>query len=151
MPAPATAPAAPRSRPKLSVPLINPRLAALLTGAAVGLVSILLAFVIGRGCDAVRGVSSCGAVGLFALLAILAIQVILGAVLLRAWRLPDPTTTSFLGVGLMAVFILFFLLSAVSSVWMVLVIPVLSALTFLLALWVTDTLVETPGQDSISR
>jgi hypothetical protein len=45
-------------------------------------------------------------------------------------------------VGLVAVFVLLFLLSSLESGWMVVVIPVLSGLTFLLSWWVTETFVE---------
>jgi hypothetical protein len=135
----ATASRTPRS---LKVPVIDPRVAAVLTGAIAGLVGVLLAVVAARGCEAVRGVGSCGGIGLFALLAILAVEVVLGATMLKAWRITDPTSTSLLGVGLVAVFVLLFLLSSLESVWMVVVIPVLSGLTFLLSWWVTETFVE---------
>jgi hypothetical protein len=135
---------APRRSMSERVPVINPRIASIITGAFVGLVGVALAFLAGRGCEAVRGVGSCGGIGLLALLVILAIEVVLGAALLQAWRISDPTSTSFLGVGLVAVFVLLFLLSSLSSVWMVLVIPVLSALAYLLSWWVTATFVDGP-------
>lgn len=140
-----------RTSRSLSLPVINPRLAAALTGALVGLSGVLLAFVSQRGCELVRGVGSCGGIGLLALLVILALEVMIGAVLLKAWRLSDPASTSFLGVGLMAVFVLLFLLSSLESVWMLLVIPVVSALTFLVSWWVTATFVEGVQDDRFSR
>lgn len=130
----------------MQLPVIDPRIAAVLTGAVVGLVGVLLAFLAGRGCEAVRGVGSCGGIGLFALLLIVAIEVLIGAALLKAWRLYDPVSTSFLGSGLMAVFVLVFLLSSLDSVWMVVVIPVVSAITFLISWWVTTSFVE--GSDT---
>ena len=69
-----------------------------------------LTTVAGRGCEVIRGVGSCGGIGLLALLVILVLEILLGAVLLKAWRLTDPTSTSFLGVGLAAVFVMLFLL-----------------------------------------
>jgi hypothetical protein len=126
------------------LPVISPRLAAVVTGGLVGLVGVLLAYFASRGCETVRGVGSCGGMGLLALLMILAIQVVLGAIILKAWRIADPTSTSFLGVGLVAVFVLLFLLSSLESVWMILVIPVVSSMTFLLSWWVTTTFVEVP-------
>jgi hypothetical protein len=125
-------------------PRMNPRLAAVLTGAIVGLVGVLLAYLSGTGCEAVRGVGSCGGIGLLALLVIVAIEVVLGAAILKFWRLSDPTSTSFLGVGLVAVFVLLFLLSQLDSVWMIVVIPALSGLTFLVSWWVTETFVDPP-------
>ena len=122
--------------------MINPRIAAIVTGLVVGLLGVGMAYVASRGCEIVRGVGSCGGIGLLALLAVLAIEVVLGAVLLKARRLTDPASTSFLGVGLVAVFVLLFLLSSLDSIWMIVVIPVLTAVTFLISLWVTTTFVE---------
>ena len=123
--------------------MIDPLLAAGLTGGVVGLVGVVLTSVAGRGCEVIRGVGSCGGIGLLALLVILVLEVLLGAILLKAWRLSDPASTSFLGVGLAAVFVLLFLLSSLESVWMFLVIPVLTVLTFVLSWWVTETFAET--------
>ncbi len=142
---------APRERTPVSLPAINPRIAALVTGLVVGLVGVLLSFGASRGCEAVRGVGSCGGSGLFALLAVLAIEVVLGAVLLKAWGIVDPASTSFLGVGLVAVLALLFFLRSLESVWMLLVIPVLTAITFLLSWWVTETFVEQGADDNLHR
>ena len=139
---------APRPRPTL--PVINPRLAAALTGGVVGLVGVALTSVAARGCEVIRGVGSCGGIGLLALLVILALEIMLGAVILKAWRLSDPTSTSFLGVGLAAVFVLLFLLSSLESVWMFLVIPLLTVATFVLSWLITETFAET-GLDDLHR
>jgi hypothetical protein len=136
-----------RERPRRTMPVINPLLAAGLTGGVVGLVGVALTAVAGRGCEVIRGVGSCGGIGLLALLVILVLEVLLGAVLLKVWRLSDPGSTSFLGVGVAAVFVLLFLLSSLESVWMFLVIPVLTVLTFVLSWWVTETFVETSMDD----
>ncbi|MCW2710536.1 MAG: hypothetical protein JWP24_730, partial [Marmoricola sp.] len=124
---------------------IDPRIATALTGALVGLLGVVLAFLTSRGCETVRGVGSCGGFGLLALLLIVAIEIVLGAALLKAWRIHDPVSTSLLGVGLVAVFVLLFLLSSLASVWTVLVVPVVSALAFVLSWWVTETFVEDSG------
>ena len=108
-----------------------------------GLVWVALSYVSQQGCEAVRGVGSCGGVvGLVALVAIVVMMVLLGGYLLRAWGLPDATSTSFLGVGLVAVVAMLFFLESIDSVWMFLVVPVLTAATFLLSWWVTETFVE---------
>jgi len=112
------------------------------TPAGVDVATLWSTVLAGRGCEAVRGVGSCGGIGLLALLVIVAVEVLLGAALLKAWRLSDPVSNSFLGVGLAAVFVLLFLLGSLESVWMLLVIPVVTALTFLLSWWVTNTFVE---------
>ena len=108
---------------------------------------VALTTVAGRGCEVIRGVGSCGGIGLLALLVIVVLEILLGAVLLKAWRLTDPTSTSILGVGLAAVFVMLFLLESLESVWMFLVIPVLSVVTFLVSWLVTETL----GESSIDE
>lgn len=142
---------APRERRPVTLPRINPRVAALVTGLLVGLVGVLLSFGASQGCEAVRGVGSCGGAGLFALLAVLAIEVVLGAILLKAWGIVDPTSTSFLGVGLVAVLALLFFLSSLDSVWMLLVIPLLTAIMFLVSWWVTETFIEQGADDNLHR
>jgi hypothetical protein len=138
-------------RTPVTLPRINPRVAALLTGLVVGLVGVVLSFGASNGCEAVRGVGSCGGIGLLALLAVLAVEVVLGAVLLKAFGLVDATSTSFLGVGLVAVLALLFFLSALDSPWMLLVLPVLTAITFLISWWVTETFVEQGAGDDLHR
>ena len=117
--------------------------AAIIAGAVCGIVSVLLGWVAATGCDAVRGVGTCGGFGMVSLVAIIAIDVLIGSVLLRAWRVSDPTSTAFLGVGLVAVFVMLFLLGHIGSVWMIVVIPVLSAVMFWLSWWVTAKIVAT--------
>lgn len=90
------------------------------------------------GCKAVRGVSSCGGgPGFFILVAIVVLMVLLGTGLLRLLKVGDPGSTSFLAVGLVAVISMLVLLDVIFAPAMFVVIPVLSALAFLLAHWVT--------------
>ncbi len=91
-----------------------------------------------EGCEAVRGVSTCGgAPGFFILVAILALMVLLGSLLLKAFRVSDTGSTSFLAVGVVAVVAMLVLLDVIYSPAMFVVIPALSAVAFLLAHWVT--------------
>ncbi len=113
----------------------------------VGLVAVILIILALRGCEAVRGVGSCGGFGLFALLAILGVEILLGAALLKAWRFTDPSSTSFLAVGLVAVMAMLFFLDAIDSVWMFVVIPVLTGLAYLLSWWISRTFVEETQPD----
>jgi hypothetical protein len=125
------------------MPGMPARLAALLAGALTGLVWAALGYVSQQGCEAVRGVGSCGGtVGLVALVAIFVMMVLLGGYLLRTFGLPDATSTAFLGVGLVAVVAMLFFLESIDSVWMFLVVPALTAASFLLSWWVTETFVE---------
>lgn len=135
------------ARKPARLPRLNPYPVALVTGVIVGVVGVALTIGTGRGCEAVRGVGSCGGFGLFAMVVILAIQVILGATLLRAFRLPDSSSTSFLGVGLAAVVVLLFFLPVLDSLWMFLVIPALTAATMAFSWWLTSNFVERPQDD----
>ena len=143
------APQEKRARRRPSVPSLSvghPLLAAAVAGLVAGLVGVVLLWLVGRSCAAVRGVDSCGGgLGLLALLAAAAVEVILGAVLLKGQQLSDPTSTSFLGVGMVAVVALALFFSALTSGWMFVVLPLLTAVTFVIAFWVTTTFVQDPG------
>lgn len=128
--------------PRRSLPSIGGRVAAIATGALVGIFTVGLTWGSQRFCEAVRGTSSCGGPGIFLLLAILVAMVLLGSLLLRVFGVPDPGSTSFLAVGLLAVLSLLFLVDVLFNWWMILVIPFFSVLTFLLSHWVTTAFVE---------
>jgi hypothetical protein len=112
-------------------------LAVLVTGAVVGLAAASF-----RLCEAASGTSSCGGPGFFLLLAIVASTVVLGAGMLRVFRVVDPGSTSFLAVGLLCVLALLFLVDVIFAWWMIIAIPVVSMITFALSHWVTATLIE---------
>jgi ABC-type transport system involved in cytochrome c biogenesis permease subunit len=97
-----------------------------------------------RTCERVQGTSSCGTAGYPMLLVVLVTAVVLGALLLRLLRVPDPVSTSFLGVGLATVLALLFLVDRLEQRAMVLVIPVLVGASYAAAHWVTTTFIE-PG------
>jgi hypothetical protein len=137
-----------KRRRELTLPRVNAKVAALVTGALVGLVGVVLTFVTQKGCEAVKGTGSCGGIGLLLLIVILVAMVLLGAALLKAWKISDPTSSSFLAVGLVAVVAMLFFLSIIDRWYMVIVIPVLSALTYLLSWWVTATFIETPENET---
>jgi predicted acyltransferase len=73
---------------------------------------------------------------------IMAVLIAAGGFLLRLFHVPDPTTTSFLAVGMVAVISLLFLLDFLLSLWMLLVIPIIAVAMYLLAYWVTTAFVE---------
>jgi len=125
-----------RSRP--SMPSVPGRLAAGLTGLLVGAVGGAATYGAMAGCEAVRGVSTCGgAPGFFILVAILVVMVLLGAAILRLFGVSAPGSTSFLAVGIVAVVVMLTLLDVIFSPWMFVVVPLLSAGSYLLAHWVT--------------
>lgn len=132
----------PRPRKQLSLPPLAARAAAAVTGAVVGLLAVALTYLALRGCEAVKGTSSCGSPGFLLLLAIMIGLIVIGSALLGAWRVPDASSTSFLAVGLLAVVTLLFLIDVIFSPWMILIIPGVSISTFCLSQWVTSLILD---------
>ncbi|QWZ07476.1 hypothetical protein KRR39_18835 [Nocardioides panacis] len=146
---PGPAPEAPghrtaRRRPRLPPPAGG--VAALVTGALVGLAGALLTYLSLRGCEAVRGTESCGGPGLLLLVVILGLMVLLGSVVLAALRVSEPRGTSLLAVGVLAVVVLLVPQEALFSAWTFLAVPVMGAAAYALARWVTHLHVETPPE-----
>ncbi|GAB3854505.1 hypothetical protein GCM10028801_08740 [Nocardioides maradonensis] len=130
-----------------AVPLLPPYRAAAVTGLVVGGAMVLLTWLSLRGCEAVRGTSSCGGGPGFVLLLItFVLCVYLGSALLKAFVIPDPGSSSFLAVGLVAVVSLLFLIKVITSWPMIVVIPILSVVAYLASVWVTETFVD-PGPE----
>jgi hypothetical protein len=125
------------------LPAIPPLAAAIISGALSGLAAVGLAFGAARGCESVRDTESCGGgIGLLAIVAILAIEVLIGANLLKAWQISDPFSTSFLGIGLVATLAMLIFLDDLDSPWMLLVIPLMTAVAFALSWWVTVRFID---------
>jgi hypothetical protein len=116
--------------------------ASALTGLVVG--ALMVGFTAGslRACEGIRGTSTCGGPGLLLLVAILMLLVITGQALLRLFQIPDPGSTSFLAVGLLAVVALLFLIDVILDWTMIIVIPLLGVGAFLASHWVTTAFVE---------
>src|SRR3546814_11677375 len=66
------------------------------------------------------------------------ILIALGSSLLGAWKVVDPTSTSFLAVGLLAVIALLFLIRVIFSPWMIVVIPLVAVVTYTASHWLTS-------------
>lgn len=124
-------------------PLLPLYPAAAVTGGVIGGAMVLLTWLSLRGCEAVRGTSSCGGgPGFLLLVATFVVCVLLSSALLRIFAVPDPASTSFLAVGLVAVIALLFLIDALDHRSMLIVIPLLAVGAFLASAWVTKTFVE---------
>ncbi|MFC6286862.1 hypothetical protein ACFP3Q_06510 [Nocardioides sp. GCM10027113] len=138
--APPAAPTEPEPRAGrrgLRLPALGGYTASVISGVLVGVLTVGLTWAGFRLCEVVQGTSSCGKPGILLLLAILLTMVLLGKALLRAWSVPEPGSTSFLAVGLLAVMILLFLVGTIFSWWMIIAVPAIAAGTFALAHWVT--------------
>jgi hypothetical protein len=122
------------------------RVAAALTGVAVGLFLVGGTYGALQGCEAVQGTATCGSAGFPLLAVIFVVAIVVGAFLLTRFAVPDATSTSFLATGMTAVVALLFLIDVIDHWSMVIVIPLVSVLTHLLSHWVTTTFIE-PTQD----
>ena len=118
-------------------PSVSAEVATVLTGLVVGLLGTALTYVSLRGCEMLKGTESCGGQGLGVLVAIVIVMVIGGAVMLKLLGVSDPRGTSFLAVGLMSVIVLVTLMENLFSVWMFLAIPLICAVSYAVAHWVT--------------
>lgn len=134
--------AEPKRRRELPRPSISGLPAAALTGVVVGGLAVLLAWLAGVGCSAVRGTSSCGgAAGLPLLLVGLGLLAYAGTVLLRLLGVREAGSTSLLAVGILSVLVLVFLLGSTDEWWMVIAIPVTAVIAYCASWWVTTAVV----------
>ncbi|HEU4810721.1 MAG TPA: hypothetical protein VFT00_01145 [Nocardioides sp.] len=133
---------APTRRRRRAPSSIGGMAAAILTGLLVGVITVGLTWGSLRLCELVQGTSSCGNPGFLLLVAIMVAMTLLGSLLLRVWGVPDPGSTSFLAVGLLAVLTLLFLVDVLFNWWMIIVVPLFAVLTFALSHWVTTAFVE---------
>jgi hypothetical protein len=133
---------------EFKLPEIPGRVAAIITGLLVGLLGALLTWGSLEGCEQLRGTDSCGGEGFFLLLVILVLMILAGGLLLAAWDVSDPKSTSALGVGIVCVIVLLLLMEELLDGWMFLVVPVISALAYAVAQWVTTALVDEAELDT---
>ena len=129
-------------RREFELPSIGGLAASMVTGLLVGLLTVGATWASLRLCEVVQGTPSCGNPGFFLLLAIVVAMVLIGRTLLRAFGVPDPGSTSFLAMGVVAVVALLFLVDLLFLWWMVLVIPAVSLVAYALAHWVTTSFTE---------
>jgi len=138
------APGAREEATAISLPAIGGRVAAIVTGLVVGALLVGLVWGSLRLCEVVRGTSSCGRPGFLVLLAILVLLVVVGRALLKGFGVDDAGSTSFLGVGVVAVVVLLFLSGQLFEWWTALVVPAAAVVSFALAHGVSTAFVETP-------
>ncbi|MGH3346062.1 MAG: hypothetical protein ACRDO4_03695 [Nocardioides sp.] len=143
-------PGARKASRAVSLPAIGGQAAAVVTGLVVGALLVGLVWGSLRLCEVVRGTSSCGQPGFLVLLAILVVLVVVGRALLKGFGVDDAGSTSFLGVGVVAVVVLLFLSGQLFEWWTALVVPAAAVASFALAQWVSTAFVETP-EDNLHR
>lgn len=104
---------------------------ALAIGAVVGVVLTALVYAGMQAFQAIYHTPAGDGVGAVLLVVVLVIAVLTGRWLLRLRGLPDPNATTLLGMMLIAIVTLGLLLPIVFSVWMLVITPVLGALSYL--------------------
>jgi len=114
-------------------PPLPPLLILAVVGLLCGFATIGLVWGSEQGCERFRDTTNCGALGLPLLVVIVAVTMLLGGLALSRLAMPHPRLVAFLGVAFMLVVVLAFLTGNLSSPWTLAVIPVLTAVTFLLA------------------
>jgi formate-dependent nitrite reductase membrane component NrfD len=150
-PPPAPEPAQPdqpdqpaRRRAPTELPLPTGWVAVVLTGVVVGLVVVGLTWASLRTCEAVQGTATCGTAGYPMLALVVVVAILVGSAMLRLTHVPDPVSTSILGVGVASVLALVFLIDHLDQPAMVVVIPLICAATFAGSHWLTTAVIE-PG------
>jgi hypothetical protein len=118
---------------RYDAPPLPPLLILAVVGVLCGFATIALVWLSERGCERVRDTSNCGALGLPLLVLIVVVTIVLGGLALSRLAMPNPRLVAFLGVAFMLVVVLAFLSGNLSSPWTLVVVPVLTAITFLLA------------------
>ncbi|TCO17596.1 hypothetical protein EV652_11748 [Kribbella steppae] len=118
---------------RFDAPPLPPALILAVVGLLCGFATIALVWLSERGCERVRDTSNCGALGLPLLVLIVVVTIVLGGLALSRLAMPHPRLVAFLGVTFMLILVLAFLTENLSSPWTLGVVPVLTAITFLVA------------------
>lgn len=118
---------------RYDAPPLPPVLILAVVGLLCGFAAVAGVWLSERGCERVRDTSNCGALGLPLLVLIVVVTVVLGSLALSRLAMPHPRLVAFLGVAFMLILVLAFLTENLSSPWALAVVPVLTAITFLVA------------------
>ena len=118
---------------RFDAPPLPPLLILAVVGLLAGFVTIGCIWLSEQGCSRVRDTPNCGAMGFPLLILTVIVTIVLAAVALTRLAMPHPRLVAFLGVMFMLLVVLAFLTDHLSSTWSLLVVPVLSAVTFLVA------------------
>jgi H+/Cl- antiporter ClcA len=108
---------------RYDAPPLPPVVILAVVGLLCGFATVALVWLSERSCERFRDTSNCGPLGL-PLLVVLA---------LSRLAMPHPKLVPFLGVAFMVALVLAFLTGHLDSPWILAAVPVLTALTFLLA------------------
>jgi H+/Cl- antiporter ClcA len=118
---------------RFDAPPLPPLLILAVVGLLCGFATIALVWLSERSCERFRDTTNCGALGLPLLVLIVVVTIVLGGLALSRLAMPHPRLIAFLGVAFMQVLVLAFLTGNLDSPRTLAVVPVLTAITFLLA------------------
>ncbi|TDW97875.1 hypothetical protein [Kribbella sp. VKM Ac-2566] len=118
---------------RYDAPPLPPGLILAVVGLLCGFATIALVWLSERGCERFRDTTNCGALGLPLLILIVVVTMVLGGTALSRLAMPHPKLIPFLGVAFMVALVVAFLTGHLDSRWILAVVPVLTAVTFLLA------------------
>jgi hypothetical protein len=118
---------------RYDAPPLPPLLILAVVGLLCGFATVALVWLSERGCNRVRDTPNCGALGLPLLVLTVIITIVLGALALSRLGMPQPRLVAFLGVMFMLLIVVGLLTGQLFSTRAVLVVPVLTAITFLVA------------------
>lgn len=148
---PDAAPEPAQGRPRRRLPsvAVHGLPAAALTGVAVGGLAVVLAWLAGAGCEAVRGTSACGGgPGLLILVVVVAVLAWAGSLLLRVLGVPHAGSTSVLADGILAVLVLVLLLGSLDEWWALVAVPLASVIAYAASWWVTTAVGDEQPRDT---
>lgn len=115
----------------VNAPQLPPAAAAAAVGLLTGLVGVALTLVMMAGCGVLLGTPSCGGgLGFIALVLVIAVTVLAGRAMMRFLSVPDAAAIAFVGVVTVVVLLLLLAPDSLFSVWMWIVVPLLTAVTF---------------------
>lgn len=118
---------------RFDAPPLPPLLILAVVGLLAGFVTIACIWLSEQSCNRVRDTPNCGAMGLPLLILTVVVTIVLAALALTKLAMPHPRLVAFLGVMFMLLVVLAFLTDHLSSTWSLVVVPVLTAVTFLVA------------------
>ncbi|HET6985827.1 MAG TPA: hypothetical protein VFI00_04390 [Kribbella sp.] len=118
---------------RFDAPPLPPLLILAVVGLLCGFATIALVWLSERSCERFRDTTNCGALGLPLLLVIVVVTMVLGGLALTRLAMPHPRLVAFLGVAFMLVLVLAFLTGHLDSPRTLAAVPILTAITFLLA------------------
>jgi hypothetical protein len=118
---------------RYDAPPLPPVLILAVVGLLCGFVTVGLVWGGEQSCERFRDTTNCGPLGLPILVVIVVVTMVLGGLALNRLAMPHSRLIAFLGVAFMLALVLAFLTGRLDSPYILAVVPVLTAVTFLLA------------------